>query len=292
MKRVIGLVVLFPFLLSAADFAAKFANTPEEEQLAVLEEWNLANPEDPELYVSYYNYYFSSGYDNFLSLTVDEPEGEHWALMDSTESVAGYLGGKTVYNDELLNKAFDWIDKGISRFPNRLDMRFGKIYGLGVWRKWQEYTDEILLAIDYGATHDNQWLWSKGEVVESGKEFLLETVQSYQNTLFETGNDSLLANMKTIALKEVEYYPEYVPGLTILGIVAFLQEDNESALDYLLKAETVAPQDEIVLSNIGNIYRRIGNLPKAIEYYRKIAAVPSGNEAFREEAEMILRELE
>ena len=44
---------------------------------------------------------------------------------------------------------------------------------------------------------------------------------------------------------------------------------DKEGLKYLLKAEKINPEDFIVLNNIANAYKRIGDIKNAIKYYEK-----------------------
>ena len=57
------------------------------------------------------------------------------------------MGSNSYYSEKELQKAFKKIDEGISNFPNRLDMRFGKIYVLGLVENWEDFTAEIIKTV-------------------------------------------------------------------------------------------------------------------------------------------------
>ena len=65
-----------------------------------------------------------------LALTTDQPNGESLVLKDSLNQTAGFLGSQIHYDQTELKKGLNKIDEGIKLYPNRLDMRFGKIYAL------------------------------------------------------------------------------------------------------------------------------------------------------------------
>jgi tetratricopeptide (TPR) repeat protein len=61
-----------------------------------------------------------------------------------------------------------------------------------------------------------------------------------------------------------------------MALTYIVQRENDKALEYLLKAEKLAPKDVVVINNIAEIYGRIGNYPQAREYYGKM--IQHGNE--------------
>jgi tetratricopeptide (TPR) repeat protein len=179
----------------------------------------------------------------------------------------GFIYGDTYYNSDLLSKGFDWINKGIEKHPNRLDMRFGKIYMFGQIEDYENFTKEIIKTIDYSAINKNKWTWADSKPLDDPKEFMLSSIQNYQIQLYNTENDDLLDNMKRIAETVLKYYPDHIESLSNLSIVFMLQKQYDKALEPLLKAEKLNPKDYIVLNNIAQAYKLKGDTKNAIKYY-------------------------
>jgi tetratricopeptide (TPR) repeat protein len=254
-------------------------------QRKLLEKWQLADSNDAELYVAWFNFYVNKSH-NYIITLGNEPEGEALQLMITDTTIkepAGYLYSQTDYDPVLLQKGFDYIAKGIKKHPARLDMRFGEVYMYGVLKDWEKFTTEIIKTIDYSATIKNKWLWTNNKPVENPKVFMLSAVQTYQLQLYETMEDALVENMKRIALTVLKYYPDHVESLSNLAIVYMVHEDYDNALEALLKAEKTAPKDDIVLANIAHCYKMKGDTQNAIKYYKLM--LQYGDEAAKEFAQ-------
>jgi len=277
MKQLIFIIIGLLFFLNQANgqnFNKQFneliskGDTLEQKQL--LEKWEKSDNNDPELYVAYYNYFANKSIKEVLTLGKN-PKGEALKLENKDSSKlesSTYLYGDTYYDTKLLNKGFDYIDKGIKNYPDRLDMRFGKIYMLGKIEDYENFTKEIIKTIDYSNVIKNQWKWTENKPVNDAKQFMLSSIQSYQLQLYNTENDDLLDNMKRIAESVLQYYPEHIESLSNLSIVYLLKKDYDKALDALLKAEKIDPKDYIVLSNIAQAYKLKGDKKTAIKYYQ------------------------
>ncbi len=258
-------------------------------QIKLLNEWETKNPNDAELYVSYYNYYVQKSKKEEIHIE-QQQKGEHsFQLNDSTGKVAGYMNDMVGYDNKNLLKGFEYIDKGISKFPNRLDMRFGKIYMLGEKENWRTFSDEIIKTIDYSNTNKNMWLWSENKPKPDAKNFMLGTVQAYILQLYNTNNDDLLENMKQISESVLKYYPDNVECLSDLSIVFMIRKEYDKALIPLLKAEKLSPTDFIVLNNIAEAYKRKGDKGNAIAYYEKV--LKYGDTPAKEQANKIIGDL-
>jgi tetratricopeptide (TPR) repeat protein len=286
MKRTLG--ILITFFISQIGFSQdyqsefqKYTQTNDTiNQLIVLTEWKSVNPNDAELYTSYFNYYFFKSKQEVITLTQDEPNGEGFVIKDSLNKTTGYIGSQIQYNQVELNKGFDIIDEGIKRYPNRLDMRFGKIYVLGQIADWDKFTSEIIKTVNYSSTNDNKWTWTNNEKQEEGKEFFLTSLQDYQVQLYDTQDNNLLVYMRNIANEILKYYPNNIESLSNLSVTYLLTGEYDKGIEPLLKAEKLNPKDYIVLANIAQGYKLKGDKKKAIEYYEKTAE--NGDESVKE----------
>lgn len=275
MKHILTTLILFisTSLCFGQDYKAKFEKYAQEgntaKQLDLLKKWEKEDPKNPELFTSYFNYYFLKARQEGLSITTTEPAEESLSFQDSTGKTAGFIGSQVIYEQETLKKGFDKIDEGIKLYPNRLDMRFGKIYTLGQIKDWERFTTEIVKTIRYSSKNDNNWTWTNNEKSPDGREFFLSAIQDYQLDLYYTENDDLLVNMRTIANEILKFYPEHIESLSNLAITYLLTEEFDKAITALLKAEKLAPTDVIILSNIAQGYKLKGNKERAIAYYEK-----------------------
>ena len=234
---------------------------------SLLSQWEATNPNDPEFYTSAFNYYFSKSKEEMLSIDKEPNEKEGLVLQDSTGKIAGYLNSNEGFNPKKLEKAFSYIDKGIEKFPDRLDMRFGKCYAFGKTEYYEKFTAEIINTIDYSIINKNNWFWTENKKLDDAENFLLDAVQDYLVQLYNTENDDLLENMKQIGERVLKHYPDCIKILSTTAIAYMLTKDYDKAIGHLKHAEQLDPKDYIVLNNIAEGYRRKGDKENAIKYY-------------------------
>ena len=244
-------------------------DTLGQEQLLI--KWKSAKPDDPELYVEYFNFYVNKSRTEIVRLDKN-PKGDYvLKLMDkdtTKKEPVAYMYDDIYYKPELLKIGYAYIDTGIAKFPRRLDMRFGKVYMLGETKDYDAFTKEIIKTIDYSAVIGNKWTWSDNEPVKDDpNKFMLSNIQGYFIQLNNTGDNAQTVNMKQIAESVLKYYPDNVENLSNLSICYMLSGDFSSALTPLLKAEKFAPKDYIVLNNIAHCYLELKDNKKAIKYY-------------------------
>lgn len=253
------------------------------KQLETLTDWEDSTPKDSELFTSYFNYHFFKAKKEVLSLVTEQPEGESIALKDSNNQTAGFLGSEIYYEEKEVKQAFSKIDQGIKLYPNRLDMRFGKIYALGQVENWNVFTKEIIKTIKKSSKNNNQWTWTNNEPKDDGELFFLNALQNYQMLLYNTMDDKLLPHMRKIGHRILKHYPEHVESLSNISITYMINEKYDKAIVYLLKAEDIDDKDYIILSNLAYSYRMKNEDKKAIEYYEK--TIKYGNEQAKQYAQ-------
>lgn len=269
----IGLTLFFNSTFSQT-FKQQFADLVSKKdttgQRQLLQKWEKTDSNDPELYVAYFNFYVAKSKKDFIELG-NNPKGENVLKITdkdaSKKEPVGYIYGNSNYDPQIIKRGFDYAEKGITKNPSRLDIRFGKVYMFGELHDYKAFTEEIIRTINYSNKIKNKWTWTDNKPVDKPEEFLLSSLQTYQLQLYNTNNDDLLDNMQQIAETVLKYYPHHVESLSNLSIVYLIKKEYDKALDALFKAEKLAPTDYIVLSNIAQAYKLKTDYKNSIKYY-------------------------
>lgn len=271
------------------EFKKEFDKKDFAKQEKILQSWEKADPNDAELYVSYFNFYVNKSRNEVVSLTKKPTSKDSIPLTkENDDKAVAYLGSRVSYEKKNLDAGISYIDKGIEKFPNRLDMRFGKIYILGQIEDYKSFTSEIVKTINYSNTNKNAWIWTDNKPLDEPKKFMLDAIQDYIVQMFNAG-DEYANNIQTIAETVLKYYPDSVENLSNLAISFLIREDYENALVPLLKAEKLAPTDYIILNNIAWAYYSKGDKPNAVKYYNLV--VKYGDDDAKAQANEKLSEL-
>jgi len=242
-------------------------DTVEAER--IINEWKLKTPDDPEIYVAYFNFYAKKSMLNVLMLG-DNPQGKEALVITDPDSTkkepVAYMYDETIYDYDILKIGLAYIDTAIRKYPDRLDMRFGKIYMLGQIKNYDDFTKDIGKAIDHAAVIKNNWKWTSNEPVKDSQAFFLGNIQSYVIQLYGVG-EVQSDNIRSISETVLKYYPDHVESLSDLSIAYSMKKDYDHALIPLLKAQKLAPTDYIVIANIADCYYQKGDKANAIKYY-------------------------
>lgn len=277
----LALLCSVPLFAQTSAYWPRFVELLEQQDVEarqrLLTEWQERAPDDPELYVACFNHYVNAARSEVLVLNRDLPPRTEEAIVlqatDSTQGPAGYLYGGEQFEPGLMAKGFACIDAGIAKFPQRLDMRFGRIHMLGRVGDHEKFTDDVVGAIRYGASIDYRWTWGMDEPVENAEGFMYDAVQGYVHELFSVGDNALLPLMARVAEEMLIHKPDDVPNLTTLGAVHIMTGELDKGIARLERAEKLAPNDEIVIANLAQAYERKEKPKEAIRCYERLIEV-------------------
>ncbi|MFC4817054.1 MULTISPECIES: tetratricopeptide repeat protein [unclassified Flavobacterium] len=233
----------------------------------IIKEWESKTTNDPNLYIAAFNFYFTESRKEILALDTHPGEGENFELKDSLNKTAGYIKSTNLRNDGLFDLSQNYLTTGIQKFPTRLDLRFGKIFALGDFKRLDDFTKDILTTLDYSASINHKWLWKEDKPLEGEIIFIKSAVQDYQNTLYQ--NNSYV-NMRKIAEKMNTLFPKDPIILSTLGTSYLLEEKHEKALTIFKEGNSLDPNDEIIINNIAFCYFHLNDKANAKKYYEQL----------------------
>ena len=221
------------------DFRAALQAKDLEKAEKILETWDLADANDPELYSSYFNFYTTK------SLEEDS----------------------LVFIKKYTDKALEFISEGIERFPTRFDMRIAKIYMLGQLKDFSSFTDEIINLINTSASIDNNWKGENFKLIDRPTEMFTGAVLEFQERLMAEDNASLYKNIIRISEEMLKNYPKHVQSRLNLSTIYIMQKEYDKSLEALLKAVEVENENPILLYNLAYVYNLKGDKENAKKYY-------------------------
>ena len=136
-------------------FRTAFTNWDTSAIVPLLKKWELEAPNDPNLFIARANYYLQASKKEIIRMDAAPGKGENFEILDSTGGKpVAYMYSDVLYTDSLFELSQQALDEGIRQYPNRLDMRFGKIYTLGERGLYKRQTNAIIDACRYGKTID------------------------------------------------------------------------------------------------------------------------------------------
>ncbi|MBR1834752.1 MAG: hypothetical protein IJ785_04515 [Bacteroidales bacterium] len=254
MKQILSLILALAcgFGLAAQSFSDDFYDALNSDnvhqQRRILAKWAMTDPGDIDLYIARFNHYIN------LSMAQTGDPVLAASLADS---------GLTV------------IDRAISLFPERLDLRFGKIYFLGQIMRWQSFTDEVVRTLNRSEKTNHQWQFPNFD--QGGRILIIEGVQDYLYTLNEATQNAgpearkaILPHIRRIAHRAAQLFPSEPSFLSSLAYTYIAEADYETALHHLNRAEQLSPNDPAVLQQLVDVYTRMKNKKQAAQYRARL----------------------
>ena len=258
------------------EFESLFNQGKKEEILPLINNWEKAEPDNPEMYIAYFNYYFMESQNEVIQLdTKNGPDNNLQILDTATQETVGYMYSKMYYGDSLFNIAQEYIKKGILKNPRRLDMYFGRIFTLREKGLYELHCEEILNVIELNKQINSEWLWSNNEKLEDSENFFKGSIQDYNYALFNLEEPRTI-EIEKISSRMKELYPNDIENYSNLGVCKLMNSEFDQALEIFLEANKVNSEDAIVISNIAYTYMQLSNFKKSKEYYNLV--IEKGNQ--------------
>ena len=254
----------------------------------VIEQWQQAEPESPDVYAACFNYYYKMGWDEVMQMTPIPPEDGIQALeLEDSTGAPVYLYQVQVFNDSLVAIANEKIDKAISLYPDRLDLPFGKLAALFRLEDYDNAMPVLHQVIERSHLNGNRWTWTLNTPVgEDGETMFKSSMQDYFSRLFDAELDD-----KAMQLVEwlLQYYPDEVMFRSDKASLLAITGNSDQALPLFLSIHKDYPDDNIVTSNIAYSYKTMGDKKNALKYYRLLSNC--GDEEMEELARQAISEL-
>jgi len=237
---------------------------------SLLQGWESANPNDAQLFVAKFNYFFHECRKEMVQMTTEEPEVEHMVINDTmTGEAVGYMYSALVYDDSIFSLAIQSIEEGLKLYPKRLDMHFGKIYVLREKGEIGEHINAVLRVIRLHEKYHDEWLWANNEPIEDINEMFTGSMQDYCYALFNMA-EPRIDGVEQISMLMTQLYPADVRFYSNLGACKLMTQDFSSALQFFLAANEKQKNDAVVLSNIAYAYLLMEQPDSAKLYYQQL----------------------
>lgn len=236
---------------------------------AIIEQWEQAEPESPDVYAAWYNYYIKLALTDVVTLTTIPPEDNQKALqfVDSTGVVAGYMYDTKAFNDSIIQIGYQKLDVAIRLYPDRLDLPLGKVTMLFRQDHYSEAITELWRVIDYSEKNGNRWLWTLNQPVEDGVYVFKDSMQDYFVQLVDAEQSDFAQQLVD---RMLQLYPSDIIFRSDKASLLAIANRYSEALPLYLSIYKDNPDNIIVASNIAHIYYTQGDKKQTVKYYSKL----------------------
>ena len=241
----------------SAEYLTRYQNLAKRVGVAgigvetLINRWEQAFPDDPDMLEAKANYYFEKS--RTTKLTVKDAErylGQkpYLSLKDSLDNPVNYFE-EQFYDDSLFALSSQAIDKAIRLYPDRIDLRFDKVTFLTAYEKESPDMAASTLAglIDYNAVSSPTWKF-RGETIDA--ETFEAAVQEYCFAFYTIGSPDSYEAFRSLSEKMLAYSPKGTIFLTNLGTYWLIaQNDSKKALKYYTKVLKIEPDNYTAIKN-------------------------------------------
>ena len=287
MKQFLTLVLAALFGLGAwgqQNNYAKFQTLLTQKDTAALRKfipkWEQSAGQSGDTYAAWCNLLLMEARKEILQLSADTTAHEGLVLMDSTVNKAGTITDLVCYDAEKMQKLYQKFDEGLAKYPDRLDLWFGKVHVQLLDNHPNGAVETLQKTIDRSVVNHQKWLWTNDKSTPSAPEdFFFSTLQSYFRQLYDAQEDAVNMAFVNHVLRS---YPENIYFLNDKAALLTAKGEKNEALKVLLQLHNLAPNDDIVVANIATLSKETGNKKQAIAFYKKL--LKSANEEFCNDA--------
>jgi tetratricopeptide (TPR) repeat protein len=217
----------------------------------LLDRWEKAFPEDPDMLGARFNYYLVKS----ASTEVRPKSQERFlgnrpvlVLKDSLGADVNYFQ-ETFYEDSLFAMASQAIDQAVKLYPDRLDLRFSKITSLVGYEKESPdmATSALASLIDYNGTVHPSWKYgdepAEKDIFEAG-------IQEYCASFYTIGSPTSYESFRSLSERMLKYDPKNPLFLSNIGTYYFIAKgDNKTARKYYDKVLKIDPSNYTAIKN-------------------------------------------
>ena len=280
------------FAQTKAELYDRFSSSVSQRDstaiVSLISDWEKLYPGDAELYSVRANYYFMNAISEVVVMSDKEPtDGRRALAFRDSLGVTRYMYSEPQYDAVKIGLAKSTLEEGIAKYPDRLDLRLGKVT---IHLRANENTlavQEIQSALERSITNKNKWKGTLDAPIETnGVSYLRDCVQDYFAGFLDTDD---MESAKSVIDAAVRLYPKDAMFLADRAAIGYFSGDLKDALKWYLSSRENAPDDMLVTNNIARIYEELGDKQNAIKFYRIVAN--SDDEDYAESAKAKLKEL-
>lgn len=264
MKKV--LVILLTLIIGSVSVSSKeyykdtckaieSGNLKKAETL--LKKWDRETEKDAHYYICWFNYYY------FTAQT--KPVEDKSEAIENKRKTKNIRAGK-IPDPEIMKKGITYLNQGIEKYPDRLDLYTTKHGALFEVRLLNELVDSASDMLKTSKEIDNKWNWEEGPY-EDGKIGLmveLDKVFTSLGQFLETTQDKY----KALIEEEYSLYPEESVLAGHKGYYLIYVNQYKDAVVWLEKSYNAGNHDDRLVALLAIINEQeLKDIKSAIKWY-------------------------
>lgn len=298
MKRVfIGLILLMGSVLASAQTSESFERKYNmlTQQLGpaglgvetVLNAWEKVDSTNVNMLLGRFRYYLAKGQSTEVVSKYEKRYLGMDPILKLTDSLNRevYYYQETSYDDELFGLAMKPMDKAISLYPERLDLRVLKANVYMTYEKGSpEMTSAYLKSLaTEGAARKEDWNF-EGEMKD--KEFFKDAMQEYCFSIYQIGTPQARKVFYELSQHLYKLFPDRIDFLNNVGSYYLVTEDFKAALKVYSKVLKKYPDNLVAIQNSVLASRMLKDPKLEVKYLQMMVKYAPQREALLAKSRM------
>ena len=300
MKNLSALLALFQILLAthtlASDYLREFErlkdSAKDEEIQNFLNKSAKTEQANPDYYATAGRYWWQLS--QSVSITSKPMEGHEISVRDQKSGKeVGSIGTLGQTNPEIPKRAVNILTEGVHRFPERADIVLGLAHVQQKMGSNSECVQTLikLLAISRKGPASLRWK-NNDRLPTEANQFIPEAIQGYSAGLYQAETKESHALCARLCDATIEAFPDHPFAYNIKAAIASAAGDQDQALGLLKTAHLKAPDDALILLNLGDAYMKANQITKAKESYGAVLKLKDIDGSLKEHALDAMRNAE
>lgn len=250
MKKIFAAIFIFlcfsisVFAIDKIDEFWNLCDTNNYEEIeAYLTDWEKSNKKDPELYLAYSTYYFERSTQVSLEFT-----------------------------DEFAKKSEEYLNKGISYNPKRLDLQFKRVSFYSLKHDYKKEYDLLINLLSLDKKYKSKWLWKKNiPLNQTDIDFESEMLDFIYFMMMKAKTEETLIYVKELSLEFLKYYPLNALAYNYAADACLYLGDFIQSKEYFKAAYEIDNSNIDLLLKLGYICVQLSQLNEAKYYYELLS---------------------
>jgi tetratricopeptide (TPR) repeat protein len=300
MKTLSPLLALFQILLAthtlASDYLVEFERLKDSANDAEIRAFLTKSAEteqaNPDYYATAGNYWWQLS--QSVSITSKPTEGDDLSVRDQKSGKeVGSISTLGQTNPEIPKRAVNILSEGVRRFPERADIALGLAHVQKKMGSQSECVQTLINLLAVSRKDPGSLRWKKNDRLPTeANQFIPEAIQGYSAGLYQSESAESDALCARLCEATIEAFPDHPFAYNIKAALASAAGKHDEALRLLKTAHLKAPEDPLILLNLGDAYMKADQHAKAKESYDVVLKLKDIDDSLKEQARDAIQNIE
>ena len=292
MKTLSPLLALIQISLAthtpAADYLGEFerlkGSANDVEIRAFLTKSAETEQGNPDYYATAGNYWWQLS--QSMSITTKPTEGNDLSVRDQKSGKeVGSISTLGQTNPEIPKRAVNILLEGVRRFPERADIALGLAHVQQKMGSQSECVQTLINLLAFARKDPESLRLKKNDRLPTeANQFIPEAIQGYSAELYQSESAESDALCARLCDATIEAFPDHPFAYNIKAALASAAGKQDEALGLLKTAHLKAPDDPLILLNLGDAYMKADQHTKAKESYGGVLKIKDIDESLKDQA--------